>query len=218
MTLFTSIENVFETAPTVTDTFVLNLISNVKNGIALVESDLQAANKWIVANASTITADIQSVLGIVEVVGVAVPTLSPAVTAAVTAANAAVARAQHLRCRRIERNQLGERSYRRLQRCEASDHRSRDRRSCGRSGPRDSGGCLMANVFDEMALAGKLADAAPGMIKHVQSIEADVHALVNDVEKNIMPKIKLILGHVDAIVATVATLFPPAVPPAAPKK
>jgi hypothetical protein len=69
-----------------TESDVLRIIANIKKDIAVVESDINSALKWIADNAGTITSDIEAVLGVVQAVGIA----NPAVEAAVTAANSAV--------------------------------------------------------------------------------------------------------------------------------
>jgi hypothetical protein len=80
--------NIF--GPTVTDSFALKLISDARNGIAVAESDIAAVNKWIVANAPTITTDIQAVIGLAQVAGMLDPAIAPEVSAAAAVAKAAV--------------------------------------------------------------------------------------------------------------------------------
>lgn len=74
-----------------TETFVLGVIIDIKTGVAVAEKDLASANAWIVAHSTTITADIESIVGIIQTAGAAGLVLPPAVAAAVTTANAAVA-------------------------------------------------------------------------------------------------------------------------------
>jgi hypothetical protein len=70
-----------------TEADVLVVIADIKQGIVVLESDINAALTWIANNAPAIASDIQEVLGIVETIGVGT---NPEVAAAVTAANAAV--------------------------------------------------------------------------------------------------------------------------------
>lgn len=63
------------------------VIVAIKNDVAVIESDLAAAQRWIVSNEPTIAADIQQVLGIVEAVGLGA---NPEVAASVALANTAV--------------------------------------------------------------------------------------------------------------------------------
>jgi hypothetical protein len=65
---------------------VLALVANIKQDVQIAESDINAALRWIAGNAGTITTDIQEVLGLVQIVGIA----NPQVEVAVTAANSAV--------------------------------------------------------------------------------------------------------------------------------
>ncbi len=83
MSFWTSVQSFFVT----TETDVLNLISQIKQGLAVVESDVTAALKWIANNTPQIVADLQQVVGIAETIGIAA---NPNVAAAITAANAAV--------------------------------------------------------------------------------------------------------------------------------
>jgi hypothetical protein len=65
----------------------------------------------------------------------------------------------------------------------------------------------MASIFDDMALVGKLTDAAPDIVKQVQVIQADAQKLVNDIDKIILPNIRHILGHVAVIVESLDAIF-----------
>ena len=65
---------------------VLKLVAAIKNEEQVAVSDINSALKWIAGNAGTITTDIQEVLGLVQIVGIA----NPSVVTAVSAANAAV--------------------------------------------------------------------------------------------------------------------------------
>ena len=82
MSFWTSIANFVSYA----ESDVLKLVAAIKNEEQVAVNDINAALKWIAGNAGTITTDIQQVLGLVQVVGIA----NPAVMTAVTAANAAV--------------------------------------------------------------------------------------------------------------------------------
>lgn len=73
------------------ETFVLNTIVNIKQGVAVLESDIVAANNWIIGHASTIVSDIQSILGIVTAAQTAGIVLPSTVLTAVTVANQTVA-------------------------------------------------------------------------------------------------------------------------------
>jgi hypothetical protein len=79
---FSSIKN----AVYVVETDVLLTIEKIKQEAIVAESEISAALRWIASNTPAITADIQQVLGLVQVVGIA----NPQVEAAVVAANAAV--------------------------------------------------------------------------------------------------------------------------------
>jgi hypothetical protein len=70
-----------------TETDVLVVIADIKQGIAVLKSDVDAALTWIANNAPAIASDIQEVLGIVTTIGIGA---NPEVAAAVVAANAAV--------------------------------------------------------------------------------------------------------------------------------
>jgi hypothetical protein len=70
-----------------TETDVLALISEIKQGFTVLESDLNAALTWIANNAPTIASDVEEVLSIVTTIGIGT---NPEVAAAVTAANVAV--------------------------------------------------------------------------------------------------------------------------------
>lgn len=83
MTFLTSLQNFI----TETEADVVAIVTNIKAGVAVVESDLVAAEHWVASNAPAIAADIQQVLGLVEAVGVGA---NPQVAAAVIAANLAV--------------------------------------------------------------------------------------------------------------------------------
>jgi len=69
-----------------TEADVLQLVVNIKQDVAIAEADIASALNWIANNTPAIVADIQSVLSVVQVIGVGNPT----VAAAVTAANEAV--------------------------------------------------------------------------------------------------------------------------------
>lgn len=84
MTLATTVEGWFTT----TEADVVAIIAKIKTDVAVVESDIDAALKWVASNAPAIVADLQSVVGIAETVGVAA---NPQVAAAIVAANTAVA-------------------------------------------------------------------------------------------------------------------------------
>ena len=71
----------------VTEQDVLALIVKIKQAEAVVARDISAALGWIADNTPAIVADIEQVLSIVQVVGIA----DPKVELAVTAANEAVA-------------------------------------------------------------------------------------------------------------------------------
>jgi hypothetical protein len=83
MSFLTSLQNFISE----TEADVVTIVTNIKAGVAVVESDLAAAEHWIASNAPAIAADIQQVLGLVEAVGIGA---NPEVAAAVTAANLAV--------------------------------------------------------------------------------------------------------------------------------
>ena len=71
-----------------TEADVVAIIAKIKTEEAVVVTDVNNALHWIASNAPTIVADIQSVIGVAETVGVAA---NPQVAAAITAANLAVA-------------------------------------------------------------------------------------------------------------------------------
>ena len=73
---------------TTTEADVVAIIAKIKTEEAVVASEINQALHWVASNAPTIVADIQSVVGIAETVGVAA---DPRVAAAITAANLAVA-------------------------------------------------------------------------------------------------------------------------------
>lgn len=66
---------------------VVAIIAKIKTEEAVVESEINNALHWIASNTPTIVADLQSVVGIAETVGIAA---NPQVAAAITAANVAV--------------------------------------------------------------------------------------------------------------------------------
>ena len=70
-----------------TETDVLAVIADIKQGIAVAESDINSSLTWIANNAPAISSDIQEVLNIVTTIGIGT---DPEVAAAVTAANVAV--------------------------------------------------------------------------------------------------------------------------------
>lgn len=73
------------------EAFVLGVIVDIKSGVAVIEADIASANAWIVAHATTITADIESIVGIIQAAGAAGLVFPSGVAAAVVTANAAVA-------------------------------------------------------------------------------------------------------------------------------
>lgn len=73
---------------TTTEADVVAIIAKIKTEEQVVASEINNALHWIASNAPTIVADIQSVVGIAETVGVA---SNPQVAAAIIAANTAVA-------------------------------------------------------------------------------------------------------------------------------
>jgi hypothetical protein len=78
------IENIFE----MTEADVVAVIVDIKTGVEVAAEKVNAALKWVAANAPSIVADIQQVETIVETVGLA---SQPDVAAAIVAANASVA-------------------------------------------------------------------------------------------------------------------------------
>lgn len=70
-----------------TESDVVSVIAKIKTEAEVFESEVNNALHWIASNAPTIVADIQSVIGVAETVGVAA---NPEVAAAITAANIAV--------------------------------------------------------------------------------------------------------------------------------
>ena len=72
---------------TTTEADVVSVIVKIKTDASVIESEVNSALHWIAANAPAIAADLQQVVGVVEVVGVA---SNPQVAAAITAANVAV--------------------------------------------------------------------------------------------------------------------------------
>lgn len=87
MTFFTTIESLWQK----NETFVLGVIVNIKGGVAVLEKDIAAANVWIVSHAVTVTADIESIIGIVQAATAAGIVLPSGISAAVATANEAVA-------------------------------------------------------------------------------------------------------------------------------
>lgn len=87
MTFFTTIESLWQK----NETFVLGVIVNIKGGVAVLEKDISAANVWIISHAVTITADIESIIGIVQAATAAGIVLPSGISAAVATANEAVA-------------------------------------------------------------------------------------------------------------------------------
>lgn len=76
---------------TTTEQDVINVIADIKNGVAVAETDLTAALNWVAANAPTIVSDLQIVLGIAQAFGVVSPATLVAANAAVAALNAVAA-------------------------------------------------------------------------------------------------------------------------------
>lgn len=72
---------------TTTEADVVAIITKIKTAEQVVASDINTALKWIASNTPTIVSDLQSVVGVVEAVGVAT---NPQVAAAISAANLAV--------------------------------------------------------------------------------------------------------------------------------
>src|ERR1700740_3245779 len=70
-----------------TEADVVSVITKIKTEEAVVASEINNAMHWIASNTPTIVADLQSVVGIAETVGIAA---NPQVAAAITAANVAV--------------------------------------------------------------------------------------------------------------------------------
>lgn len=87
VSILSSIESLWQK----NETFVLGIIVNIKSGVAVLEKDIAAANVWIVSHATTITADIESIVGIVQAATAAGIKLPSGVSAAVQTANEAVA-------------------------------------------------------------------------------------------------------------------------------
>lgn len=71
-----------------TEADVVAVIAKIKTEEEVVVTEVNNALHWIASNAPTIVADIQSVISVAQVVGVAA---NPQVAAAITAANLAVA-------------------------------------------------------------------------------------------------------------------------------
>ena len=71
-----------------TEADVVAIIAKIKTEEAVVVSEVNQALHWIASNTPTIVADIQSVVGVAETVGVA---SDPRVATAIVAANLAVA-------------------------------------------------------------------------------------------------------------------------------
>jgi ABC-type transporter Mla subunit MlaD len=78
-----TIEHFFET----TEQDVIGLLSKVKSGVGAVETEVNAALKWLAGNAGTISADVQYTASVVKALGA---TSDPKVAEAVAAANLAV--------------------------------------------------------------------------------------------------------------------------------
>lgn len=77
----------FENWITTTEADVQEWIVQIKAGVAVAESDINAIAKWVASETPTIVADLQSVLAIVTAIGVG---SNPDVALAIEAANAAV--------------------------------------------------------------------------------------------------------------------------------
>ncbi len=82
MSFWTSLKKFFVTS----EQDVLGIIVKIKQDVDILESDISAALKWIADNTPAIAADIESVLSVVQAIGIP----NPAVQVAVTAANEAV--------------------------------------------------------------------------------------------------------------------------------
>ena len=77
-------------SPAVVEADVVALAIKVKNGVSVLESEIAKANKWLVAEAPTLTAGATELVGIAAAVGA---TNNPSIAiaaAAVTAASAAL--------------------------------------------------------------------------------------------------------------------------------
>lgn len=83
MSFLTTIESSFIT----NEAWVLGVITQAKAGILVLEKDVAAGIRWVVAHAPQLTADIQSITMVAQVVGAG----NPEVAIAIGAANTAVA-------------------------------------------------------------------------------------------------------------------------------
>ena len=70
-----------------TEADLIKVLGKIKDDVVVLPGEINAALKWLAGNTPAIAADIQSVLSIVEVLGVAT---NPAVATAVADANLAV--------------------------------------------------------------------------------------------------------------------------------
>jgi len=70
-----------------TEADLIKVLGKIKDDVVILPGEINAALKWLAGNTPAIAADIQSVLSIVEVLGVAT---NPAVATAVADANLAV--------------------------------------------------------------------------------------------------------------------------------
>lgn len=86
MTFVTDVEHWF----TETETEVLNIVVKIKQGVAVLETDIQAALNWIARNAPQIEADLGIAVQAAAALGAAGITISPAIITAVNASAAAI--------------------------------------------------------------------------------------------------------------------------------
>ena len=77
------VENIFQT----TESDVVALIGKIKTGVEVAATDVEAALKWVAANAPAIDSAIEEVVSLVETAGI----VNPTVLAAIADANKAVA-------------------------------------------------------------------------------------------------------------------------------
>lgn len=69
----------------VNEQFVVGLIANIKQGIAVAEADFNGAVSWLVANAPVLTSQANLLMQLIGEIGAANPQVSAAVTAVNTA-------------------------------------------------------------------------------------------------------------------------------------
>lgn len=67
----------------------------------------------------------------------------------------------------------------------------------------------MADIFSDMALAGRLSDASPTLVAEARTVIADVQMTLDHFEKVILPDLQKIVAAAGRVITTIDQVVTP---------